>query len=77
MADTVIYCLAQSVRSKLSQEASSKYRDLRRIVGHANMLDHLMTELVNREYQHDGDEVLDDEVSDDEVSDDEVSLGPP
>jgi hypothetical protein len=53
MADTVIYCLAQSVRSKLSQEASSKYQDLRRIVGHANMLDYLTAELINLGYEHD------------------------
>jgi hypothetical protein len=56
MADTVIYCLAQTVRSKLSQEASSKYQDLRRIVGHANMLDYLTAELINLGYEHNTDD---------------------
>jgi hypothetical protein len=56
MADTIIYCLAQSVRSKLSQEALSNYRDLRRIVGHANMLDYLTAELINLGYEHNTDD---------------------
>jgi hypothetical protein len=57
MADTVIYCLAQRVRSKLSQEASSNYQDLRRIVGHANMLDNLTAELINLGYEHNTNDV--------------------
>jgi len=56
MADAIIYCLAHSVRTKLTQEASSANLDLRRIVGHANVLDHLTAELLNLGYERDTDD---------------------
>jgi hypothetical protein len=58
MADTVIYGLARSARSKLSMEASNGDWDLRRIVGHANVLDHLTAELVQFGYGWNNDDAV-------------------
>jgi hypothetical protein len=71
MADAVIYCLAQIVQSKLSLEASSDYQDLRRIVGHANMLDNLTAKLINLGYEHDTDDIYPNEAA---VADGELDL---
>ncbi|KAG8529996.1 uncharacterized protein KY384_005478 [Bacidia gigantensis] len=43
------YMLAHTARSKLSKEASRADHNLRRLVGHANMLDDLMLDLANAE----------------------------
>jgi len=56
MTDSDVYSLAQMARRKLSDEASTARQDLRRIIGHANMLDHLAAELVSQGYILDGDE---------------------
>jgi hypothetical protein len=56
MADSKVYYLAETARAKLSHEVASNDHNLRRILGHANMLARLMAELVNRGYQHDGGE---------------------
>ncbi len=61
MADNFIDVLARSVQSKLCYEASSDYQDLRRIVGHANVLDHLTAELNNLGCGRDADDVSLDE----------------
>jgi hypothetical protein len=63
MADIVIYCLARIAQSKLSLEASSDYQDLRRIVGHANMLDYLTAKLINLGYEWDTDDIYPNEVA--------------
>ncbi|ELR06683.1 hypothetical protein VC83_05256 [Pseudogymnoascus destructans] len=49
MSITQTYYLAHSARGKLSTEASRSDRRLRRLVGHANLLDSLMLELANAE----------------------------
>lgn len=51
MSITQTYFLAHSARSKLSREASRADHDLRLLVGHANMLDHLMIDLANAEQE--------------------------
>jgi hypothetical protein len=56
MADSMFYYLAQTARTKLCHEVSSNHQDLRRILGHANLLDHLTAELLNRGYQLNNDE---------------------
>jgi hypothetical protein len=50
MADTVIYSLACTARSKLCREALSSEVDLRRVVGHANVLDYVTAKLVKFGY---------------------------
>lgn len=50
MADSKVYYLAQMARTRLSHEVSSNRQDLRRTLGHANILEHLTVELINREY---------------------------
>lgn len=63
MADTTIYFLACKARTKLSWEASSNDMDLRRILGHANVLDYLTAELVNLGYEWNSDDTcLEDEL---------------
>ena len=49
MSLTQTYMLAHSARGKLSKEAARPAHDLRRLVGHANMLDSLMLDLANAE----------------------------
>jgi hypothetical protein len=56
MADINIYFLACRARTKLTWEASSNDLNLRRILGHANMLDHLTAELVNLGYEWNSDD---------------------
>jgi hypothetical protein len=56
MTDINVYYLAQTARTKLSHEASSDDQNLRRILGHANMLDHLTAELFNQGYTLNDDE---------------------
>jgi hypothetical protein len=51
MSITQTYFLAHSARGKLSKEASRADHDLRLLVGHANMLDHLMIDLANAEQE--------------------------
>jgi hypothetical protein len=51
MSITQTYFLAHSARGKLSREASRADHDLRLLVGHANMLDHLMIDLANAEQE--------------------------
>lgn len=51
MSLTQTYLLAHSARGKLSKEASRPAHDLRRLVGHANMLDNLMLDLSNAEQE--------------------------
>lgn len=51
MSITQTYFLAHSARGKLSKEASRPDHDLRLLVGHANMLDHLMIDLANAEQE--------------------------
>jgi hypothetical protein len=58
MADTVIYRLACTARSKLCREALSGEVDLRRVVGHANVLDHVTAELVKFGYGWDTDDTI-------------------
>jgi hypothetical protein len=55
MTDSIIYSLARNVRAKLCKETSCKEPDLRRTIGHANMLDSLIAELVNLGYDWDDD----------------------
>ncbi|KAK5019026.1 hypothetical protein BJ546DRAFT_1068375 [Cryomyces antarcticus] len=50
MSVTQRYCLAHTARSKLSLEASRTDHDLRLLVGHANLLNFLRTDL--EEYKH-------------------------
>lgn len=45
MFDSPLYHLATSARAKLCLEASSSHQDLRRILGHADMLDNLVGKL--------------------------------
>jgi hypothetical protein len=61
MADDAVYRLAQTVRTKLWLETSTNHHDLRRILGHANMLDSLTAELKNLGYELDGDECSEEE----------------
>ncbi|KFZ17064.1 hypothetical protein V502_04772 [Pseudogymnoascus sp. VKM F-4520 (FW-2644)] len=49
MSITQTYYLAHSARGKLSDEASRSDHRLRRLVGHANLLDSLMLELADAE----------------------------
>ncbi|KFY28262.1 hypothetical protein V493_03025 [Pseudogymnoascus sp. VKM F-4281 (FW-2241)] len=49
MSITQTYYLAHSARGKLSSEASRSDHRLRRLVGHANLLDSLMLELADAE----------------------------
>ncbi|KAG6009914.1 hypothetical protein E4U54_008464 [Claviceps lovelessii] len=49
MSVTQTYYLAHKARAKLSQEAARPDHDLRLLVGHANLLDSLMLELVDAE----------------------------
>jgi hypothetical protein len=56
--DSNIYRLAQIVRSKLCQEASNDHQDLRRILGHANLLDYLTVELINLGFEQDTDDAF-------------------
>ena len=49
MSLTQTYYLAHTARSKLSKEASRADHDLRLLVGHANLLDGLMLDLVDAE----------------------------
>jgi hypothetical protein len=58
MADTVIYSLACTARSKLCREALSGEVDLRRVVGHANVLDYVTAELVKFGYGWDTDDTV-------------------
>ena len=51
MSLTQTYLLAHSARGKLSKEASRPSHDLRRLVGHANMLDNLMLDLSQAEQE--------------------------
>jgi len=51
MSITQTYFLAHSARGKLSKEAARPDHDLRLLVGHANMLDHLMIDLANAEQE--------------------------
>jgi hypothetical protein len=50
MTDTIIYCLARKARANLCREASNNEPDLRRVLGHANVLDGLTAELLNLGY---------------------------
>jgi hypothetical protein len=50
MSDTILYCLAHKVRANLFVEASRENPDLRRVLGHAYVLDTLITELVGLGY---------------------------
>lgn len=56
MADTIIYSLACTARSKLCREALSGEVDLRRVIGHAKVLDYLTAELVKFGYGWDTDD---------------------
>ncbi|KAL9129362.1 MAG: hypothetical protein Q9217_002162 [Psora testacea] len=49
MSLTQTYMLAHLSRKQLSKEAARPDHDLRRLVGHANMLDNLMLDLANAE----------------------------
>ncbi|PNY27911.1 Uncharacterized protein TCAP_02180 [Tolypocladium capitatum] len=49
MSITQTYYLAHQARAKLSREAAQPDHDLRRLVGHANLLDSLMLELADAE----------------------------
>lgn len=49
MSITQTYYLAHKARAKLSHEAAQSDHDLRLLVGHANLLDSLMLELVDAE----------------------------
>ena len=51
---TETYCVATTCRSKLGKEAGRKDHELRRLVGHANMLDMLMEELMEAEREQEG-----------------------
>ena len=51
MSLTQTYMLAHTARGKLSKEASRPAHNLRRLVGHANMLDNLMLDLANAEQE--------------------------
>ena len=51
MSLTQTYVLAHTARGKLSREASRPSHNLRRLVGHANMLDNLMIDLSNAEQE--------------------------
>ena len=51
MSLTQTYMLAHIARGKLSKEASKPDHDLRRLVGHANLLDGLMLDLSNAEQE--------------------------
>jgi hypothetical protein len=50
MSDSSVYNLARKVRKNLSATALCQEPDLRRVVGHANMLDALIFELVDLGY---------------------------
>lgn len=49
MSLTQTYYIASSARGKLGREASKADHNLRRLVGHANLLDNLMVELADAE----------------------------
>lgn len=49
MSLTQTYYIASAARSKLGKEASRADHNLRRLVGHANLLDNLMVELADAE----------------------------
>lgn len=49
MSLTQTYYIASSARSKLGREAGRADHNLRRLVGHANLLDNLMVELADAE----------------------------
>ncbi|KIM97305.1 hypothetical protein OIDMADRAFT_20506 [Oidiodendron maius Zn] len=51
MSDTIVYNLARSARQNLRATALCEEPDLRRLVGHANMLDGLITELLDLGYE--------------------------
>ncbi|KAK4906280.1 hypothetical protein LTR66_017731 [Elasticomyces elasticus] len=51
MSLTQTYFLAHSARGKLSREAAKGDHNLRRLVGHANMLDSLMIDLASAEQE--------------------------
>ena len=51
MSLTQTYMLAHIARGKLSKEAAKPDHDLRRLVGHANMLDNMMLDLANAEQE--------------------------
>ena len=51
MSLTQTYMLAHQARGKLSKEAGRPDHNLRRLVGHANMLDNLMLDLANAEQE--------------------------
>jgi hypothetical protein len=53
MSISQTYFVASSARSKLGKEASKADHNLRRLVGHANLLDALMLELRDAERQQD------------------------
>jgi hypothetical protein len=53
MSISQTYLVASSARSKLGKEASKADHNLRRLVGHANLLDALMLELRDAERQQD------------------------
>jgi hypothetical protein len=52
MSVTQTYLLAHTARAKLSSEASHEDHDLRRLVGHANLLDTLMLDLTEAKQEH-------------------------
>jgi hypothetical protein len=51
MSLTQTYYVASTARSKLGREAGKADHNLRLLVGHANLLDHLMLELQDAERQ--------------------------
>lgn len=51
MSDTVVYNLARRARQNLRATALCEEPDLRRLVGHANMLDGLIAELLDLGYE--------------------------
>ena len=55
MTHNDIYCLARNARTKLSREALSGHVDLRRVLGHAKVLDYLTAQLINLGYEYDSD----------------------
>lgn len=71
MANSKVYYLAKTTRTKLSHEAASNDPNLRRVLGHANMLDHLVAELVNRGYLLDGNEEDIEEEDEENIEDEE------
>jgi hypothetical protein len=75
MASQSVYHLAQTVRTKLMLEASRNKQDLRRILGHASLFDHLNDELENAGYESGGtQDLVDDETYDEDAEDAENEL---